>query len=237
VNRWKDTLGIAASIACGIHCALTPVFLAFLPSLRLTGWMASPLFHQVAAIACVSLVALSIWPTFVRFRDFRVLGLSSLGLSLVLAAAFFMPDTCCSHGSHAMDVSVTPVSSPTAKLVSVSSAESFDSSSNPRSIESSQFLLTSSQKELDSTSPGDRLRLRAAADSTHAHEHSDANSFAALLQPWLTPLGGAFLVLAHGMNLRRRVKCSSKCSCKSHSKQATLTAPTAAAKQDTTLAA
>jgi MerC mercury resistance protein len=97
VNRWKDTLGILASVACAIHCAATPILLAFLPALKFTEWMASPQFHQAAAIVCVGLVSISIWPAFRLFRDFRVLGLSTAGLGLVITAAFFLPDQCCSH--------------------------------------------------------------------------------------------------------------------------------------------
>ena len=69
MNRWKDTLGIIASVTCAIHCAATPILLAFLPALKLTEWMASPQFHQAAAVICVGLVSISIWPAFRLFRD------------------------------------------------------------------------------------------------------------------------------------------------------------------------
>ena len=112
MNRWKDTLGIFASVACAIHCAATPILLAFLPALKFTGWMASPQFHQAAAIVCVGLVSISIWPAFRLFRDFRVLGLSTAGLGLVITAAFLLPDQCCSHAVSHGDHSHTTGSSP-----------------------------------------------------------------------------------------------------------------------------
>ena len=112
VNRWKDTLGIFASVACAIHCAATPILLAFLPALKFTEWMASPQFHQAAAIVCVGLVSISIWPAFRLFRDFRVLGLSTAGLGLVITAAFLLPDQCCSHAVSHGDHSHTTGSSP-----------------------------------------------------------------------------------------------------------------------------
>ena len=112
MNRWKDTLGIFASVACAIHCAATPILLAFLPALKFTEWMASPQFHQAAAIVCVGLVSISIWPAFRLFRDFRVLGLSTAGLGLVITAAFLLPDQCCSHAVSHGDHSHTTGSSP-----------------------------------------------------------------------------------------------------------------------------
>ena len=89
LNRWKDTLGIIASVACAVHCAATPLLLAFLPALTFTEWMASPRFHQVAAGICVGMVALAIWPAFMRFRDYRVLSLSGAGLGLISQPHFF----------------------------------------------------------------------------------------------------------------------------------------------------
>ncbi|MEQ1828116.1 MAG: MerC domain-containing protein [Pirellula sp.] len=203
MSRWKDTLGIIASVACAIHCAITPVFLAFLPSLKLTSWMASPQFHQLAAIVCVSLVAVSIWPAFRRFRDYRVLALSSTGLCLILSAAFLLPDHCCSHGLQAgngiqEDIRPDEVAQskdmPTAfSLVSVRSDVKENS-------------------ESDSLSPGERLRQRVAEE--HTHSHSASSDFWAWIQPWLTPIGGFFLVVAHALNLVRRDRCSKSCGCK-----------------------
>ena len=97
LNQWKDSLGIFASATCAVHCAATPILLAFLPALKFTEWMASPRFHQIAAVVCVGMVSMAIWPAFRRFRDYRVLSLSTAGLGLLIAAAFFLPDECCSH--------------------------------------------------------------------------------------------------------------------------------------------
>jgi hypothetical protein len=184
VNRWKDTLGIFASVACAIHCAATPILLAFLPALKFTEWMASPQFHQAAAIVCVSLVSISIWPTFRLFRDFKVLGLSTAGLGLVIAAAFFLPDQCCSHGVNHGDHSHTTGSSPVKEI----------------------------------SHAGHSHAGHSHADHSHGSEITLASTFPtdllASLQPWMTPLGGLMLVLAHGLNLRRRfASCKRGCAC------------------------
>ncbi|MEI7461935.1 MAG: MerC domain-containing protein [Pirellula sp.] len=184
MNRWKDTLGILASVACAIHCAATPIFLAFLPALKFTEWMASPQFHQAAAIVCVGLVSISIWPAFRLFRDFKVLGLSTVGLGLVITAAFLLPDQCCSRAVSHGDHSHTTGSSPVNEL---------------------------------SHAGHDH------AGHDHAgHDHASETSLASIfptnllvsLQPWMTPLGGLMLVLAHGLNLRRRFgSCQRGCAC------------------------
>ena len=105
MENWKDRLGIFASVACAIHCAATPVLLATLPALKFTEWMASPWFHKVAAGVCCGIVALAIWPAFLRFRDYRILSLSTLGLGLILSAAFYLPDSCCTQGLPAGEAS------------------------------------------------------------------------------------------------------------------------------------
>ena len=184
VNRWKDTLGILASVACAIHCAATPILLAFLPALKLTEWMASPQFHQAAAIVCVGLVSISIWPAFRLFRDFKVLGLSTTGLGLVITAAFFLPDQCCSHAVSHGDHSHTTGSSPVSEL----GHAGHDHAGHDHAGHSH-----ASGTSLASTFPMDLL---------------------AKLQPWMTPLGGLMLVLAHGLNLRRRFgSCERGCAC------------------------
>jgi hypothetical protein len=179
-NQWKDSLGILASVACAIHCAATPILLAFLPALSFTEWMASPRFHQIAALVCVGMVSLAIWPAFVKFRDYRVLSLSTAGLALLISAAFFLPDECCSR----------PIAT-----------------------------ATSTGLDEHSNSPG-----QAHDHSSHASSVYMASILSpeliSLVQPWMTPLGGLLLVVAHGFNLRRRVR-RTKCGCECHRRSAT----------------
>ena len=181
VNRWKDTLGIIASVTCAVHCAATPILLAFLPALKFTEWMASPQFHQSAALICVALVSISIWPAFRLFGDFKVLGLSTAGLGLVITAAFFLPNQCCSH--------------------------------------------VVSHEGHSHTTGGSPVNELSHAGHSHAgHSHNSETTLASMfptdllasIQPWLTPLGGLMLVLAHGLNLRRRFEsCKRGCVCHS----------------------
>ena len=227
VNRWKDKLGIAASVTCAVHCAATPILLACLPALKLTEWMASPQFHQVAAIICVGLVAMSIWPTFRKFRDYQVLGLSSAGLVLIVAAAFVLPDHCCSHTEVAGDLPLATAGLG-GKVHLVSSTKTVSESvCTDRCCSDNVFakrralLGGSGNVATGSPGPQDPTSHDHSSHDHSSHEHSDFASalfgsvFVATVQPWLTPIGGVLLVMAHAFNLsRRRTSCgSAACGC------------------------
>ncbi len=176
LNQWKDSIGIFASATCAVHCAATPILLAFLPALTFTEWMASPRFHQIAAVVCVGMVSLAIWPAFRRFRDYRVLSLSTAGLGLLIAAAFFLPVECCSHtiaSASNLDPHIGH-NHPT--------NESHDHASHDHAI----VTLTASTASRD---------------------------LVAVIQPWMTPLGGILLVCAHALNLRGRICSKNRCEC------------------------
>ncbi len=186
LNQWKDSLGIFASATCAVHCAATPILLAFLPALKFTEWMASPRFHQIAAVVCVGMVSLAIWPAFRRFRDYRVLSLSTAGLGLLIAAAFFLPDKCCSH--------------------TIASASSMDSHIG-HNYPTDQAQNHASHDHASHDHDHALTTLTASATS---------GDLIAVFQPWMTPLGGLLLVFAHGLNLRRRVCSKSRCECKAN---------------------
>ncbi|MFN7626289.1 MAG: MerC domain-containing protein [Pirellula sp.] len=199
MGQWKDRLGIFASVACAIHCAVTPFLIASLPALKLTEWMASPLFHQIAAIACSVLVALAIWPSFARFRDFRILGLSTAGLSFIVASAFLLPDACCSTGSQC-------ASDHCSETTAVTVAGHDHGHDHAHSHDHSH----ADHAHADHAD-------QDAAQTTHGPELATASLSgpfqlaATWIQPWMTPIGGLLLIVAHGLNLRRRTGCSLKC--------------------------
>jgi ABC-type nickel/cobalt efflux system permease component RcnA len=179
MGYWKDRLGIFASVACAIHCAATPVLLGTLPALKFTEWMASPLFHQIAAAVCCGIVALAIWPAFVRFRDYRILSLSSIGLGLILSAAFFLPDNCCSQDLKEVQA-----------VALHSESQHSDASCSEHGHEHEHIHDHGHGHE---SSPAASMQLAGIG----------------AFQPWMTPLGGVLLIAAHGLNLGRRRKCES----------------------------
>ncbi|MFN7889256.1 MAG: MerC domain-containing protein [Pirellula sp.] len=189
-SSWKDRIGIAASALCAVHCAATPVLLACLPTLQFTEWMASPEFHQIAAIICVSLVSISIWPAFHRHRDYRVLGLSTTGLALILGAAFLLPDSCCSTESGSPRIAFT-------------STNSHDHSGHDHSGH-------------DHSGHDHTLGIASTLESGASDMAFSGMGTAvfAKVQPWMTPVGGLLLIAAHFLNLRRGFKvCQARCDC------------------------
>jgi hypothetical protein len=152
--------------------------------------MASPEFHQIAAIICVSLVSISIWPAFHRHRDYRVLGLSTTGLALILGAAFLLPDSCCSTESGSPRIAFT-------------STNSHDHSGHDHSGHD--------HSGHDHTS-GIASTLESGANDI-AFSGMGTAVFAKV-QPWMTPVGGLLLIAAHFLNLRRGFKvCQARCDC------------------------
>ena len=183
LNQWKDRLGIIASVTCAIHCAATPILLAFLPALKLTEWMASPRFHQIAAIVCVGMVSIAIWPAFRRFRDYRVLSLSTAGLGLLIAAAFFLPDECCQHA-----VADTTTADPHA---------------------GHNHTTNHTHDSHDHASHDHASHDQETAVSTASIVNPE---LLALFQPWMTPVGGLLLIVAHCLNLHRLSCSNSRCN-------------------------
>ncbi|MCY3013059.1 MAG: MerC family mercury resistance protein [Planctomycetota bacterium] len=194
-SSWKDRIGIAASALCAVHCAATPVLLACLPTLQFTEWMASPEFHQIAAIICVSLVSISIWPAFHRHRDYRVLGLSTTGLALILGAAFLLPDSCCSTESGSPRIAFT-------------STNSHDHSGHDHSGHD--------HSGHDHSGHDHTLGIASTLESGASDMAFSGMGTAvfAKVQPWMTPVGGLLLIAAHFLNLRRGLKvCQARCDC------------------------
>ena len=82
-----DTLGIAASTLCMIHCVALPFLIAFLPGIFGT-FVHSDWTHVILAFFVASFCLLGILPGFLRHSERSVLLLMVVGLSLVLFATF-----------------------------------------------------------------------------------------------------------------------------------------------------
>jgi len=218
MRDWKDRLGIFASAACAVHCAATPFLVAALPTLKLTEWMADPRFHQIAAVICCSLVAIAIVPTALRFRDLRLFSFASSGLGLILAAAFLVPDSCCSSGCCSVEESGTLAGS------EIGSDHSHDGHSH------------------DDHSHHDHTHHHhSSIGQTPASEQAESPTLLmagmSIAQPWMTPVGGLLLIVAHGLNMRRRWRseCGRANCCAGQSEAELLQMPNAST-GDSTLA-
>lgn len=204
-----DWFGVLCSFGCAVHCAAMPVLVATLPSLTGLRWLADPLFHQTVAVLCAVLVSRAIVPGYRKHRDSRVVTLAGIGLGLLFIAAFILPDTCCSnetqvptgsehagnslvdHGQKIVLVSTTKVSKKLDRVNDEQPTEACESGCCLHATTFSRPLLSA-------------LELEGQLGATTAQTLVQA-------QPYLSPIGGLFLIVAHIMNIRLR--CCRRAPC------------------------
>lgn len=87
-----DAFGITASTICAIHCIATPVALAFLPAYAGETWE-SPLVHQLCAGAVAIFCVLAAVQGYRKHLDWKVVSPLAVGLLLVVAATFLLPES------------------------------------------------------------------------------------------------------------------------------------------------
>lgn len=207
-----DVWGVFCSVGCAIHCAATPVLISTLPSFSSLAWLADPLFHQFVAVICGVLVARAIIPAWKKHRSDRVAILAISGLSLLFLAAFVLPDDCCNHVS---GFAVTGVPAAENEL-----AEPTDSPFRLVSVASSSPT-AGATSAISTPIPCDSNLNSEAWGGTLLSDHSlfEAVGYIpgqAILkaQPYLSPLGGVLLILAHVLNIRLRCCNAGGCDSK-----------------------
>ena len=205
-----DWFGVLCSFGCAVHCAAMPVLVSTLPSLTSLRWLADPLFHQAVAVLCAVLVARAIVPSYRKHRDSRVLTMAGLGLGLLFVAAFILPDSCCSiasrlptgsehaAGGHKIVLVSSTSSSVPAKLGSFSSEPSVVLSDANCESGNCQHVATLSRPLLTAWELEGQLGPTAAQTLVQA-------------QPFLSPIGGLFLIVAHILNIRLRCCRRKRC--------------------------
>lgn len=94
-RRLLDRFGATGSLICAVHCALTPLLLAAIPSLGLSAWLGDG-FERGFVVFVTVLGLFSLLWGYRRHRAFRALTLLLLGLVTLWAGAFYPP---LHHGS------------------------------------------------------------------------------------------------------------------------------------------
>lgn len=94
-RRLLDRFGATGSLICAVHCALTPLLLAAIPSLGLSAWLGDD-FERGFVVFVTVLGLFSLLWGYRRHRAFRALTLLLLGLATLWAGAFYPP---LHHGS------------------------------------------------------------------------------------------------------------------------------------------
>jgi len=222
VGANADWFGVFCSVACAVHCAATPILLSLLPSVSSVRWLADPLFHQVVAVLCVGMVVMAILPGVKVHRDWRVGVFAGAGIFLLLSAAFVLPDTCCEHADETqMASSLTTNNAMHAHAKTDRHAhEHLHLNSNAllkeKSTLTKSLVSTRTGSVCECTSEVCQARqpigqtLISTADLQAGFGGSLFQSLASS-QPYLSPLGGVLLIIAHLLNIRLR--CCGQAAC------------------------
>jgi hypothetical protein len=83
---FADQAGVIVSIACGIHCLLTPILLLALPALGEA--FHNPLIHRAIAVAVLGIAAFALYRGYRRHHHVSPLVFGLAGVAAVWAALF-----------------------------------------------------------------------------------------------------------------------------------------------------
>ena len=180
---WADWTGLAASIACGIHCAAMPLLLSYLPSFGLS-WLAHEGFHQWMTVACFLFAAAAFVPGWRKHKSLVPAFSGVIGITLLSLSAFVFGDECCAAAAQnqgSQSAACTDAACTDAACTDAACADA---------------ACTACSEEEIGQSP----------------EVSTQYQFATFTN-WLSPLGGLFLVIGHIANHRKNCTCSSGHCC------------------------
>ena len=90
-----DRFGATGSVICAVHCALTPLLLAAIPSLGLSTWLGDG-FERGFVVFVTVLGLFSLLWGYRRHRAFRALTLLFIGLATLWTGVLYAP---VHHGS------------------------------------------------------------------------------------------------------------------------------------------
>ncbi len=182
---WADWTGLAASIACGIHCAAMPLLLSYLPSFGLS-WLAHEGFHQWMTVLCFVFAASAFIPGWRKHKSLVPAFSGVIGITLLSLSAFVFGDECCAAAT----------GSPLAQNATCTDAACTDAACTDAACADTACTDTACGEQ-------------EAAETTNIEKSFQFATFT----NWLSPLGGLFLVIGHIANHRKNCTCSSGHCC------------------------
>ena len=185
---WADWTGLAASIACGIHCAAMPLLLSYLPSFGLS-WLAHEGFHQWMTVACFLFAAAAFVPGWRKHKSLVPAFSGVIGITLLSLSAFVFGDECCAAAAQNQG-------SQSAACTDAACTDAACTDAACTNAACTNAACTACSEEEIGQSP----------------EVSTQYQFATFTN-WLSPLGGLFLVIGHIANHRKNCTCSSGHCC------------------------
>ena len=200
---WADWTGLAASIACGIHCAAMPLLLSYLPSFGLS-WLAHEGFHQWMTVACFLFAAAAFVPGWRKHKSLVPAFSGVIGITLLSLSAFVFGDECCaaaaqnqgSQSAACTDAACTDAACTDAACTDAACTDAACTDAACTDAACADAACTACSEEEIGQSP----------------EVSTQYQFATFTN-WLSPLGGLFLVIGHIANHRKNCTCSSGHCC------------------------
>lgn len=84
----SDKIAISLSLACAVHCLITPFLLVAVPSLAVLG-LGDELFHQTMAVLVIPTSIISLTLGCKLHKRYHLFLLSLIGLTLLIAALMF----------------------------------------------------------------------------------------------------------------------------------------------------
>ena len=186
-SRLCDCVGVVCSCACAVHCAAMPFIIGWLPALGLT-WLADEGFHQWMAGFCFLLAIAAVLPGYRRHRRKLVPMLAIAGVAVLATGAFAVSDECCQQCLAGVTESEAATeANAESKIVAASHRHSHDSSEGAGS--DVPPCCEHGEHQESQTTVGEITVVQASI-------------LPPWLIPWVTPLGGCLLVVAHLMNRR-----------------------------------
>ena len=195
---WADWTGLAASIACGIHCAAMPLLLSYLPSFGLS-WLAHEGFHQWMTVACFLFAAAAFVPGWRKHKSLVPAFSGVIGITLLSLSAFVFGDECCAAAAQnqgSQSAACTDAACADAACTDAACTDAACADAACADAACADAACTACSEEEIGQSP----------------EVSTQYQFATFTN-WLSPLGGLFLVIGHIANHRKNCTCSSGHCC------------------------
>ena len=195
---WADWTGLAASIACGIHCAAMPLLLSYLPSFGLS-WLAHEGFHQWMTVACFLFAAAAFVPGWRKHKSLVPAFSGVIGITLLSLSAFVFGDECCAAAAQnqgSQSAACTDAACTDAACTDAACTDAACADAACTDAACTDSACTACSEEEIGQSP----------------EVSTQYQFATFTN-WLSPLGGLFLVIGHIANHRKNCTCSSGHCC------------------------
>ena len=182
---WADWTGLAASIACGIHCAAMPLLLSYLPSFGLS-WLAHEGFHQWMTVFCFVFAASAFVPGWRKHKSLVPAFSGVIGITLLSLSAFVFGDECCAAATGGQ----------LAQNAACTDAACTDAACTDAACTDAACTDAACSEQI----------FGQATDVQKSFQFASFTN-------WLSPLGGFFLVIGHIANHRKNCTCSSGHCC------------------------